>query len=82
MRLRRKGTMVALAAGLLVPLGVLSVVAATTSSAAGTAAPKATPLATGFGVAPYVDMTNNQEPMLNAAISSGGLKAFTAAFVI
>src|SRR5882724_10443533 len=33
-------------------------------------------------VAPYVDMTNNQEPMLNAAISSGGLKAFTAAFVI
>jgi chitinase len=58
------------------------VVAATTSSAAGTAAPKATPLATGFGVAPYVDMTNNQEPMLNAAISSGGLKAFTAAFVI
>lgn len=38
--------------------------------------------ATGFGVAPYVDMTNNQEPMLDQAISGGGLKAFTAAFVI
>jgi len=83
MRLRSKGTMAAIAAGLLIPLGVLSVVAATTSSAAGTAAPRVTPLAaSGFGVAPYVDLTNNQEPMLNKAISSGGLKAFTAAFVI
>ena len=83
MRLRSKGTMAAIAAGLLIPLGVLSVVAATTSFAAGTAAPRVTPLAaSGFGVAPYVDLTNNQEPMLNKAISSGGLKAFTAAFVI
>jgi len=81
MRLRRKGTLAATAAVLLVPLGVLTVAAAT-SSAAGTGAPMVTPHATGFGVAPYVDMTNNQEPMLNAAISGGGLKAFTAAFVI
>jgi len=36
----------------------------------------------GFAVAPYVDMTNNQEPMLNQAATQAGLKAFTAAFVI
>jgi hypothetical protein len=35
-----------------------------------------------FAVAPYVDMTNSQEPMLNDAITEAGLKAFTAAFVI
>jgi hypothetical protein len=35
-----------------------------------------------FAVAPYVDMTNNQEPMLNEAITEAGLKTFTAAFVI
>jgi hypothetical protein len=35
----------------------------------------------GFAVAPYVDMTNNQEPMLDRA-AGAGLKAFTAAFVI
>jgi hypothetical protein len=81
MRLRRKGTLAAITAALLVPLGVLTVAAAT-SSAAAPAAPMVTPAATGFGVAPYVDLTNNQEPMLNAAISGGGLKAFTAAFVI
>ena len=72
MRLRSRGTS-ALGAAMLVPLSMLTVGAATGSAA---------PAATGFGVAPYVDMTNNQEPMLNAAISSGGLKAFTAAFVI
>jgi hypothetical protein len=33
-------------------------------------------------VAPYVDMTNNQEPMLDQAATQAGLKAFTAAFVI
>jgi len=36
----------------------------------------------GFAVAPYVDLTNNQEPMLNSAATSAGLKAFTTAFVI
>ena len=35
-----------------------------------------------FAVAPYADMTNNQEPMLNQAATSAGLKAFSAAFVI
>jgi cell division septation protein DedD len=34
-----------------------------------------------FAVAPYVDMTNNQEGMLDQA-ARGGLKAFTAAFVM
>jgi Ricin-type beta-trefoil lectin domain/Glycosyl hydrolases family 18 len=32
-------------------------------------------------VAPYVDMSNNQEPMLNSA-AQAGLKTYTAAFVI
>jgi len=35
----------------------------------------------GFAVAPYVDMTNNQEGMLDQA-AQAGLKAFTASFVI
>jgi len=35
-----------------------------------------------FAVAPYVDMTNNQEPMLDKAATQAGLKAFTTAFVI
>jgi Fibronectin type III domain/Carbohydrate binding domain/Glycosyl hydrolases family 18 len=35
-----------------------------------------------FAVAPYVDMTNNSEPMLNEAATQAGLKAFSAAFVI
>jgi Fibronectin type III domain/Carbohydrate binding domain/Glycosyl hydrolases family 18 len=35
-----------------------------------------------FAVAPYVDMTNNQEPMLDQAATQAGLKSFTAAFVI
>ncbi|HET9894573.1 MAG TPA: carbohydrate binding domain-containing protein [Streptosporangiaceae bacterium] len=35
-----------------------------------------------FAVAPYADLTNNQEPMLNSAATSAGLKAFTTAFVI
>jgi hypothetical protein len=64
-----------LAAALLVPLGLAAVVATNSSAAV-------QPAATGFGVAPYVDMTNNQEGMLPKAISGAGLKAFTAAFVI
>jgi chitodextrinase len=35
-----------------------------------------------FSVAPYADMTNSQEPMLNEAATQDGLKAFSAAFVI
>jgi hypothetical protein len=34
-----------------------------------------------LAVAPYVDLTNNQEPMLDQAITQVGLKSFTAAFV-
>ena len=33
-------------------------------------------------VAPYVDMSNAQEGVLNTAVSSDGLRAYTAAFVI
>ena len=33
-------------------------------------------------VAPYVDMSNSQESVLNTAISSDGLRAYTAAFAI
>jgi hypothetical protein len=35
-----------------------------------------------YAVAPYADMTNLQEPMLNEAATEAGLKAFSAAFVI
>lgn len=35
-----------------------------------------------FAVAPYADLTNTQEPMLDQAATQAGLKAFTAAFVI
>jgi hypothetical protein len=51
-------------------------VSATTSSGGGGGPPPGS-----FAVAPYVDMTNNQEPMLNSA-AGAGLKAFTTAFVI
>jgi len=54
-------------------------VSATTSAAGGGGGP---PPPGGFAVAPYVDMTNNQEPMLNSAATQAGLKAFTTAFVI
>ncbi|MFI9383267.1 chitinase [Kutzneria sp. NPDC052558] len=73
--LRPKAAWPAAAAGLLLTLGMVGYAGVTTQAAAA-------PAATGYGVAPYVDMTNNQEPMLNAAISGAGLKAFTAAFVI
>ena len=50
-----------------------------------TPTPTGTPTSGGGGpvgkVAPYVDMSNNQEPMLNQA-ASAGLKNYTAAFVI
>jgi chitinase len=38
--------------------------------------------ATGYSVAPYVDLTAASAGQLNSAITSGGLSAFTAAFVI
>jgi hypothetical protein len=53
-----------------------SPVQATTSPGGGGGGPGS------FAVAPYADMTNNQEPMLNQAATQAGLKAFSAAFVI
>jgi Fibronectin type III domain/Carbohydrate binding domain len=53
-----------------------SVQATTSSSGGGGGAP-----AGSFAVAPYADLTNNQEPMLNEAATQAGLKAFSAAFV-
>jgi hypothetical protein len=55
-----------------------SAVSATTSSSGGGSPPPPG----SFAVAPYADMTNLQEPMLNEAATQAGLKAFTAAFVI
>ena len=54
-----------------------SVSATTSASSGGGGTPPGS-----FAVAPYVDMTNNQEPMLNSAATSAGLKAFSTAFVI
>lgn len=53
-----------------------SVRATTASSGGGGGGPGS------FAVAPYADMTNLQEPMLDQAATQAGLKAFTAAFVI
>jgi len=48
-----------------------------------TAIVSATPAMASVGqVAPYVDMSNSQEGVLNTAISSHGLHSFTAAFAI
>ena len=51
------------------------------SASAGPAAPAAAGSSV-FSVAPYVDMSNGQEPVLDTAITGHGLKAYTAAFVI
>jgi chitinase len=48
-----------------------------------TAIVSATPASASVGqVAPYVDMSNSQEGVLNTVISSHGLRSFTAAFTI
>jgi chitinase len=38
--------------------------------------------ATAYGVAPYLDLSANSSSMLDTAITSAGLKSYTAAFVI
>lgn len=38
--------------------------------------------ATGFGLAPYVDLSANSSGMLDSAITQAHLKAYTAAFII
>ncbi|MEY9844439.1 hypothetical protein ABH940_001506 [Streptacidiphilus sp. BW17] len=49
----------------------------------GAFAPTASTAATSvYSVAPYVDMSNGQEGMLDTAITGHGLKAYTAAFVL
>jgi hypothetical protein len=46
-------------------------------------APAGNAAATGvYSVAPYVDMSNSQEGLLDTAITAHGLKAYTAAFVL
>ncbi len=57
-----------------------SPVQATTASSGGGGSGGGSPGS--YAVAPYADMTNNQEPMLNQAATQAGLKAFSAAFVI
>jgi hypothetical protein len=69
---RRVPRLVAFVGTLALAAGGLTALAAQSSSAQ-----------TGnYAVAPYVDMDNSQEPLLNTAITSDGLKAYTAAFVI
>ena len=52
--------------------GAVVALAPTSSAAAGSV----------YSVAPYVDMSNGQEGMLDTAITGHGLKAYTAAFVL
>ncbi len=74
---KRSRRATALVAALLLPVGI----ALATSS---TASAKATPAASAanFAVAPYVDMNESTESLLNTAITGHGLKAYTAAFII
>src|ERR1041385_5166889 len=70
--MRRRTTVVALwsAAVLAVGGGALAVAGNSASAA------------TGFGVAPYVDLSANSSGMLDSAITQAHLKAYTAAFII
>jgi chitinase len=68
---RRTPLIAAAAAAMLGTFGAATVLAAHTASAAAA-----------FGVAPYVDMSNNAESELDKAISSAGVKYYTAAFII
>ncbi|TDU03303.1 glycosyl hydrolase family 18 (putative chitinase) [Streptomyces sp. 846.5] len=57
--------------------------ALTTTGAVAALAPTSSAAATSvYSVAPYVDMSNGQEGMLDTAITGHGLKAYTAAFVL
>src|SRR5690349_17414351 len=68
----RRSRMVALWSAAVLAAGVGAVAIATNSASA----------ATGFGVAPYVDLSANSSGMLDSAITQAGLKAYTAAFII
>jgi hypothetical protein len=70
--MRRRSAVVALwSAAVLAAGGGALVLAANSASAA-----------TGFGVAPYVDLSANSSAMLDSAITQAHLKAYTAAFII
>ena len=56
----------------LTTVGAVVALAPTSSAAAGSV----------YSVAPYVDMSNGQEGMLDTAVTGHGLKAYTAAFVL
>jgi chitinase len=74
-RISATRTAVALAAAALA-------VMATTAAGVAPASATARPAASGGVFAPYTDMSNSQEPLLDTAITQHGVKAFTAAFVI
>jgi chitinase len=60
-----------------------SVLTLATAGAVFALAPDGSAAATSvYAVAPYVDMSNSQEGMLDTAITGHGLKAYTAAFVL
>jgi chitinase len=69
---RRTAILAASTAAILAASGLAYVVTAATSASA----------ATTFGVAPYVDMSNSAETMLDSAISSAGVRSYTASFII
>ncbi|MEY9874909.1 hypothetical protein ABH931_004409 [Streptacidiphilus sp. MAP12-33] len=63
--------------------GSACALALATAGAVGALAPTSSAAATSvYSVAPYVDMSNGQEPLLDTAITGHHLKAYTAAFVL
>ncbi|RAG84499.1 hypothetical protein DN069_16765 [Streptacidiphilus pinicola] len=63
--------------------GSACALALATAGAVGLLAPTSSTAATSvYSVAPYVDMSNGQEGLLDTAITGHGLKAYTAAFVL
>jgi len=70
--MRRRSAVVALWSAAVLAVGGGALVFATNSALA----------ATGFGLAPYVDLSANSSGMLDNAITQAHLKAYTAAFII
>ncbi|GAA1979499.1 carbohydrate binding domain-containing protein [Kitasatospora viridis] len=63
--------------------GSMVALAPTSSAAAGGSAVSSSAVGSSvYSVAPYVDMSNGQEGLLDTAITAHGLKAYTAAFVL
>ncbi|WP_042383708.1 carbohydrate binding domain-containing protein [Streptacidiphilus melanogenes] len=63
--------------------GSACALALATAGAVGVLAPTSSSAATSvYSVAPYVDMSNGQEGMLDTAVTGHHLKAYTAAFVL